>query len=68
MGYLNDGISTMYRIRPDLRISTGWVAHTPYALPADSATALPVDVDDNFKPALVEWIVGRAFMRDTQYA
>ena len=38
-------------------------------VPADCATAAdPIAIDDNWKPALVDWICYRAFMRDTDTA
>jgi hypothetical protein len=66
--YLNEGLAAMYRIRPDLMVGQGWAAEARYSLPADAATDLPALVSEWYFAPLVDWISGRAFMRDTQYA
>jgi hypothetical protein len=65
--YLNEGLVAMYRIRPDLMVGQGWAVEAPYSVPADAAKLLPEVVADWYFAPLVDWISGRAFMRDTQY-
>lgn len=67
VGYLNEGLAAMYRIRPDFMVGLGWQAQPDYTLPADANTALPTVVADFYHAPLVDWISARAFMRDTQY-
>lgn len=65
--YLNEALATMYRIRPDLMVGQGWAVEATLTLPADATAVLPAVVTDWYFAPLVDWISGRAFMRDTQY-
>jgi hypothetical protein len=65
--YLNEALAAMYRIRPDLMVGQGWAAEAPYSVPADAAKQIPAIVAEWYFSPLVDWISGRAFMRDTQY-
>ncbi len=67
VAYLNEGIATMFRIRPDFMVGAGWGVPAPYVLPTDAETPLPPVIADFYFAPLVEWISGRAFLRDTQY-
>lgn len=67
VGYLNEGLATMYRIRPDFMVGLGWQAEPAFVLPADAGADIPALIADFYLAPLVEWITGRAFMRDVQY-
>jgi hypothetical protein len=56
--YLVDGISTMFRMRPDLRIGVTWTRES---------TDIP-DVFDDFLPLLTEYAAAKAELRDDQFA
>jgi len=63
MDYANQGLSTMYRLRPDLMVGSAW---KPASVPTPT-TALPPAVSDWFFPQLVSFMVGMSEARDDQF-
>lgn len=60
--YLEEGIAVMYRLRPDFHV----VATQPTGL--SLSTTLPAFIErDGYYPALCDYVVSRAEMRDDQY-
>lgn len=64
VGYVNNGVATMYRLRPDFHLSA--------VLPTFSVGTLTAEIPDfivseGFYPALIDFVVHRAQMRDDQY-
>lgn len=62
--YANDCMSTMYRLRPDFALASPLVSRST----ADLSTPLPDFLfEAGYEPAMVDFIVHRAQMRDDQY-
>jgi hypothetical protein len=60
--YANQGLSAMYRLRPELMLGGGWKPAAPITL----TDPLPERVGDWFFAALVAYMVGLANLRDSQ--
>ncbi len=63
MGYCNDGVQEMWRIRPDLRLGMGWVNnYTEYVITDD------VPLPHNVAHLLNYYVVFRSELRDDEYS
>jgi hypothetical protein len=62
LDFLNQGLSAMYRLRPELMVGGAW---KPTVM-LDLTDMLPQRVGDWFFTALVSYIVGLAHLRDAQ--
>lgn len=62
--YGNEAIQAACRMRPEFMIAGGTGYPPTVPVPTDQ---LPVDLDRFYSTALVDYIVGRAMMRDDQY-
>ena len=57
---LNNGLMDARRLRPDLFL------YTPTEVPSYSATSETIDIDQQYRMALVYYIVGQAQFRDEE--
>jgi hypothetical protein len=62
IGYANDGVREMFRIRPDFRLGSYMTAVPTYA----ATDALPIP--DQYRMLLEHYLVFRAEVRDDEYA
>lgn len=62
LGYANDGVREMFRIRPDFRLGSYGVTVPTYV----ATDALPIP--DNYRMLLTHYLVFRAETRDDEYS
>lgn len=57
--YVEDGVSTFLRIRPDLRVGYGWRPGQP---------DIPASLEESgYRPLLAEYVAAKAELRDDQF-
>jgi hypothetical protein len=62
IGYANDGVREMFRIRPDFRLGSYGVVVPTYVV----GDTLPIP--DNYRMLLTNYLIFRAEVRDDEYA
>lgn len=65
MGYCNDGVSEMFRMRPDFRLGSGlsWTAEDPDYVATDA-----IPLPHNVQKLLSYYVVFRSELRDDEYS
>lgn len=66
VSYLNEAIQELRRLRPDFFVGSFNTSLPSYA-EADIAAGTEVDVEDFLAPALVNYVAGRAQLRDDEF-
>lgn len=62
LGYANDAVLTVRKLRPDLFLGSWTIPAAEYVL------ADPIPIDDTYFPALCDYVTGRAEFRDDEDA